>query len=300
MDNNLDIGNRIKTLEDAVESIRSGQIASLQRWRFCIVVALHAVIAFVLTLMSTFFPVAFINGWMLGCFLWALVWYECSPRVVVDRLSRLFLAGLVIVWMLYEAQKLAYGMFPEVAMFAVLCGPFVMLIARFTMAVFQTSLNAPDVANLRMRPLSIVDLFISVTLVALLGAILRVEEPAAMVKPLVIILLAVVPAGLLSLMVVGFARTEKWPLRIVLVGLTVFLLAMGTYGVLAVVGESMNELSWVELDLVRDDIGREWNEPNLITAVPFAASVVMPCIMTLMLLWYQGYRLMSRCEVAPL
>ena len=113
-------------------------------WRFTIAVLLHGVIASAFTVFSTILSAALVNGWMLGTFLFAFIWFEASPRAVVDRASRLFLSSLVILFMLYQSKQFSYNMFPDVGIFAVFVAPFVFLVSRWTMASFRTSLNAPD------------------------------------------------------------------------------------------------------------------------------------------------------------
>jgi len=275
-------------------------VASLQRWRFAVVVLLHGAIASAITLLSTVFPIAFVNGWMLGSFLWACVWFEASPRAVVDRASRLFISGLVIIWMLHNAKQLSYGMFPEVGIFAVLIAPFVMLISRWSMACFQNSLNAPDIVDRHMRPLSILDCVIAMTMVGLLFACLRTHDPIEVSFSLVMIGFAIFPGMILALMIVGLAGTNRWITRVSIVGLAIAFLAIASWGALNWISiELAQRLSWVEFDekdSVVDSIAEANVQIDLSTIVVFAVSVVAPCILTLALLRYQGYRLMSRSK----
>ena len=307
MDDYPEVLERIRILERSVEllksEVRPAEIASLQRWRFTIVVLLHGVIASAFTIFSTIFSDALVNGWMLGTFLFALVWFEASPRAVVDRASRLLLSSLLILWMLYQSKHFSYGMFPEVGVLAVFIAPFVMLVARWTMAGFRTSLNAPDIMDRRMRPLSILDFGIAITLFSLLFASLRTREPAEFFKPLLVMGFAVIPTMILALMLIGLAATNRWMVRISIVGSTIMILSIASWGVMTAFGSSIHDLSWVELDAVDsffDSMTETSSQQYWSTVVIFATSVVMPCILTLGLLRFQGYRLISRSKAKEL
>jgi len=171
------------------------------------------------------------------------------------------------------------------------------------MAGLRTSLNAPDIMDRRMRPLSILDFGIAITLFSLLFASLRPREPAEVFKPLLVMGFAVIPAMILALMFIGIAATNRWMVRISIVGSTIMILAIASWGVMAVFGSSIQDLSWVELDEVDsffDSMTETSSQQYWSTVVIFAASVVMPCILTLGLLRFQGYRLISRSEAREL
>jgi len=81
------------------------------------------------------------------------------------------------------------------------------------------------------------------------------------------------------------------------------LLSIAGWGAMTVFGCRIHDLSWVELDAVDsffDSMTETSSQQYWSTVVIFATSVVMPCILTLGLLRFQGYRLISRSKAKEL
>jgi hypothetical protein len=297
MDDQSEFLERIRRLECSLESLQSAQraadLASQQRWRFAVVVVVHGLIATLISIFSPLLPAVFVNGWILGAYLWALVWFEASPRGVVERASRFILSSVVVLWMMREATQFFLLEISGVALLALVFAPYVMLVARWTFAIFRVSLNAPDIADRRMRPLSLLDLGTAIVLVALLCAWLRTQDSASIFQQLAYLAFAIVPAWILAMMVMGLAKANRWRVRVLIVGMTLLVLGMAAWGASTWFGDDIRELSWadiVETSPLADASIEAIRLRELSESMTFAVSLLLPSLLTMAFMRQEGYR----------
>ncbi len=301
---------RIAELEQSVTLLRSEVrlvgTASLQRWGFVAVVLMHGLVASTLTILDTLLPASVVNGWMFGIFLFSSVWFSASPRKILERAARLLIAGLTIFCMLSQVKQLTLDDLPEVWVIGMIVAPFVMLASRIVLACFQTSLNAPDLIEMRLRSLSIRDLLLAATLVAILFAYLGSVDQSEKITEsssyynlwFVITGYSVVTGSAIAFGVVAFATTHRTAVRALFAGLVAIFIAIDTWLALHLLSKDwLQKLSWVEIDLLDMNVAPtiDGGCPKFIsTLFLYSVSVMAPAIMTLGLLRYQGYRLKNR------
>lgn len=293
-----DIERSLLDLEARINSLRN---TASQKTAFLFFVIVQSLIAGAICLFSRFVPIPICNGWMLGSFATACVWFAASTRSMMDRIVRLVISIAMILWSVDQACGFVSEPFPNVVLFGVILFPVMSISGRLVVAIYRTGVRAPDQrAEQQPSPLTIREVMLYFFVMAIVLSFTRFSLgeslDASTANKLAILLAYSSLTGVLYASgIVTFTRLRNWRCQVpalIVIGLAFSLLCIGALTRLGY--EEVSQFSVIEDQshwAFPFGSAQVAADPEIFTPVLlFVFTAIAPLISTILWMRFQNYR----------